>query len=67
MLITGHLAEWMLYLPKELRAPDAVLERAATWLRKHLDEMSSEQKLKEFCPTTHAAFVLRAGHMRVKQ
>ncbi len=36
VLVTGHLLEWLLVLPADLRPPDDRLRRAARWLRDEL-------------------------------
>jgi hypothetical protein len=59
LLITGHLAEWLLYLPPDLAAPPEVLRRAGLWLQQRLSAASPEDKELLFCPYSHAACVLR--------
>jgi hypothetical protein len=57
--VTGHLAEWLLILPHELQvAPDVPL-RAAYWLEQQLRNVSEEDLFDNFCPYSHAVYVLR--------
>jgi hypothetical protein len=61
LLITGHLAEWFLYLPADLRHADTdgVLRRAGRWLNAALHSAGEDDKTRDFCPFSHAACVLR--------
>lgn len=59
LLITGHLAEWMPYLPSTLQIPDAVRERAVWWLRDHLRKVDAKQFWGGVCPHTHAVCAVR--------
>jgi hypothetical protein len=60
MVSTGHLAEWMLYLPTDLRPPRGTLKRAAAWLMSAIQTTAGEgNKQLELCPATHAACALR--------
>ena len=59
MLMTGHLAEWMLYLPDGLRPADDVLRRAAGWLLAALSAASPADLERQFCPYSHACCTLR--------
>lgn len=59
MLATSHVAHWMLGLPAERRVPEAVVRRALDWLRVHLQEASPDFVRDNFCPCSHAAWVLR--------
>lgn len=56
-LITSHLAEWMLYLPVNMRAPDDTQRNAAEWMLARLHEMPAEPT-SPLCPRTHVVFVL---------
>ena len=58
-LVTGHMAEWMIHLPKELQVPETTLERAGRWLLADLKRLSAEEKAAQLCPCTHAVCVLR--------
>jgi hypothetical protein len=58
-LVTGHMAEWMIYLPQELQVPETTLKRAGQWLLADLKRLSAEEKAAQFCPCTHAVCVLR--------
>jgi hypothetical protein len=59
LLITGHLSEWMLYLPEDLEVPDDVFNRAGSWLLTQLKKASPKEQEKFVCPYSHAAYVLR--------
>jgi hypothetical protein len=59
LLATGHLAEWMLYLPPEVRPPADDLRRAGRWLYRQLHTHSAAQLQEWFCPCAHAVCVLR--------
>ena len=56
-LVTSHLAEWMLYLPEDLRVPDATLRSAAEWLLDRLSDGPFEAG-SPLCPRAHAVYVL---------
>lgn len=58
LLTTGHLAEWLLYLPEELAVPQSCLERAGWWLHEQLRAATPDQVRDNFCPYAHAARVL---------
>jgi hypothetical protein len=58
VLLTGHIGEWFLSLPDELRVDPRALEQAGRWLMKELLDASVGLKEAEFCPYTHAARVL---------
>jgi hypothetical protein len=58
LLATGHLAEWLLYLPEELAVPESCLERAGWWLHEQLRVATADQVRDNFCPYAHAARVL---------
>ncbi|MDR3637799.1 MAG: hypothetical protein P4L84_28595 [Isosphaeraceae bacterium] len=61
LLATGHLAEWLLYLPREYAVPDDRLSRAGLWLQSRLGEFQGDSVSDGIvCPYTHAACVLRA-------
>jgi hypothetical protein len=58
LLTTGHVAEWLLYLPEDLTVPESCLRRAGWWLCERLRVAAPDQVRDEFCPYTHAARVL---------
>jgi hypothetical protein len=58
LLTTGHLAEWLLYLPEELAVPESCLRQAGWWLYERLRVASPDQVRDNFCPYAHAARVL---------
>ena len=61
LLVTGHLAEWMLYLPPEFAVPDERLQRAAHWLLARLEAFKSDLIDDDIvCPYTHAACAVMA-------
>lgn len=62
LLVTGHLAEWLLYLPEDFGVPDHVIKNAALWLLPVLTAQSVRQTAESICPSTHAACVLKAVH-----
>ena len=59
--MTGHLAEWFLYLPADLRPADTdgVLRAAGRWLNDALHAAGEDDKTRNFCPFSHATCVLR--------
>jgi hypothetical protein len=59
IIMTGHLAEWMLYLPEQVQPDPQVLRRAGQWLKHELLRASTELKEQEFCTYTHASCVVR--------
>jgi hypothetical protein len=59
LLVTGHLAEWLLYLPQRFSVPDHVLRRAGGWLLHRLSELSSGDRLRSHCAVTHAIIAVR--------
>lgn len=58
LLVTGHLAEWLLYVPEEFSVPDDCLSRAGSWLLSKLKEVSDDAAVELICPYTHAACVV---------
>jgi hypothetical protein len=58
LLVTSHLAEWLLSLPKDTAVTKA-LDRSAKWLAARLGESTEEGRRLAFCPYTHAACVVR--------
>jgi hypothetical protein len=59
VLASGHLMEWMMYLPATLGVPVETQRRGAMWLYKQLREATARQKDESFCPYSHASIVLR--------
>jgi hypothetical protein len=59
LLATGHLAEWMLYLPDDLRIDGEVMRRAGCWLNQRLREVAPEEHWRSVCPFTHAVCVVK--------
>jgi hypothetical protein len=58
LLTTGHMAEWLLYLPEELAVPESCLRRAGWWLYEQVRVATPDQVRDNFCPYTHAARVV---------
>ena len=61
VLITGHMAEWLMYLPEDLLASDYQLRRAGTWLSAHLATATEQTFWEEVCPYTHMIFVVQSS------
>lgn len=61
MLVTGHLLEWMEYLPSELQPDQSVYRAAVGWLIKRLPELAALRQFpaQMFCPWTHSVSGLR--------
>jgi len=59
VIVTGHVAEWMLYLPAEFQVDRGPLQRASWWLFGELKRLGSEGQAQQFCACTHAVCVLR--------
>lgn len=59
ILATGHLAEWMLYLPEDLKVPDEVLRQSGMWCFERLRIATPRQIEGAFCPYSHCASVVR--------
>jgi hypothetical protein len=59
LLMTGHLAEWLLYLPADIPLPQPMLTRTGHWLRTRLLAASSRDMQGAFCPFSHAVCVLK--------
>jgi hypothetical protein len=55
LVVTGHMLEFMEYLPLQLQPRDAVYRLAATWLEARLKTGGKELSSQDFCPWTHAA------------
>lgn len=56
LTITGHLVEWMQYLPADLQPDRDLYVRAGRWLIDSLQRLSDGQQVDRlrFCPWTHA-------------
>jgi hypothetical protein len=60
VLVTGHLLEWMEYLPKDMQPPEEVYRRAADWLCIMLPQLQTGQfEVRFFCPWTHGVCAIR--------
>jgi hypothetical protein len=59
LLITGHVLEWMQYLPLDLQPPDATYRRGADWLCARIRELPSEIEPATACPLTHAIMAVQ--------
>jgi hypothetical protein len=60
LLVTGHLLEWMEYLPAELLPPSQNLSSATEWLFQAISEISaSGLGHDDICPWTHSVCALR--------
>jgi hypothetical protein len=59
LLSTGHLAEWLLYMPREFAVPATSLARAGDWLQNRLHKATSKMRFDDFCPYSHALHVVR--------
>lgn len=59
VLITGHMAEWLMHVPEDLLVSDYVIRRAGVWLAGHLADADETTFWKEVCPYTHALFVVQ--------
>ena len=61
LLVTGHMLEWMEYLPVDLQPKAIVYKRAADWLSGALNDLASQHPFPAimFCPRTHAICALR--------
>ena len=62
LVVTGHLTEWMTYLPLELQPPADVYKAAVHWLLPQLELLSQSPTYNDrawFCPWTHAMCALK--------
>ena len=59
LLMTGHLAELLLYLPADIARPQPALSRAGHWLHERLRTASNPDTEGAFCPYSHAVCVLK--------
>lgn len=62
LLVTSHLAEWLLYLPAELRPSSHVIRKAGSWLLSQLRTASADERIHNFCAFSHAKIVIRLIH-----
>lgn len=58
LLITGHLLEWLQYLPETLQPPSQTYARGSQWLLSVLPTHGTIDH-EHFCPWTHAQCSLR--------
>ncbi|QDU51217.1 hypothetical protein [Gimesia panareensis] len=61
VLFTGHLAEWLLYVPESFHVPNSVIDRAAVWLSTKINGVPEEKLYANFCPYSHALIVLSSS------
>ena len=59
LLMTSHVAEWLLILPEDMQVSRKVQRRAAEWLITRLRRSNNIEQLVGFCPFTHAAYAVR--------
>lgn len=59
VLLTGHIVEWLMLLPDELRPPPEVYHRAALWLYRAVSVATDNDWRDHYCPYVHAAVSLR--------
>ncbi len=59
LLMTGHLAEWLLYVPADVERHQSALRRAGEWLRGRLRAASRQVMEPAVCPYSHAVCVLK--------
>jgi hypothetical protein len=60
LLVTGHILEWLEYLPREMQPNAAVYRRAAEWLAPAASSLPMEQFPPQMlCPRTHAICAMR--------
>lgn len=58
LLATGHVAEWLVYVPPEFEIPTALLTRSADWLYRTLRQLPADLVQDRFCPVSHATHAL---------
>jgi len=56
---TGHVLEWLLYLPSEMRPTQDTFSRGGLWLLFQLHAATAPDQVKDFCSYAHACCVLR--------
>lgn len=54
LIMTGHIAEWLLYLPDSFDVDPGIFRRSGQWLSVRLNDVSEEELWKGICPYTHA-------------
>jgi hypothetical protein len=59
LVITGHVAEWLLYVPEDMQPAAETYRRSAQWLYQELKKASLKQQWARICPFSHAACVVR--------
>jgi len=59
LLVTGHLTEWLLYLPRQHQPHLSTFERAAKWLQAELVKALPTKDDAVLCPYAHAFGVLQ--------
>jgi hypothetical protein len=59
LLVTGHVAEWLMYLPDGLEPSKNVLKRAVIWLYDKLTKATLEEQCDWICPYSHGVCVVR--------
>jgi dolichyl-phosphate beta-glucosyltransferase len=59
LIATSHLAEWLLYLPKDIPISSDPLYRAGRWLLNYLETHPATVNANDFCPRIHAICVLQ--------
>ena len=60
MLVTGHLAEWLEYLPPALQPGREVYNKSLAWVSSQITAFRpSEIKMEDLCPWTHCMCALR--------
>lgn len=64
LLVTGHLAEVLLFLDSRRRPAEGVYLRAAKWLQQSLGSTEIDGEGSWICPYTHAARVVRGIRVR---
>jgi hypothetical protein len=60
LLVTSHVAEWLLYLPASFDAPPECAFSATMWLLGKVRDASSREVREHYCPYLHAICVLNA-------
>jgi hypothetical protein len=61
LIVTGHLLEWMMMLPEEMRPPRGVISRGAGWALAALAARQGDPDWvrKNYCPVVHATRAVR--------
>ena len=58
LLMTGHILEWLLYLPSDIDVPADAARRAAFWLEHTVRDFDVKHLGEQICPMTHAVCAL---------